>query len=335
MRVALPIPADLSHTNTALGFIDSLPQFVQSPEVLLDFRQLNFARPYATLLLAHGLRKFVRDRHALGLTTRVDLRGIRIGNLTAAVSYLGHIGFFEYVGIAFGNAPGGARGSSTYLPLTVISSTELAAVAAGRALQSLVTQRCRHLASMLFADEAEQDVVEYCFREIVRNVFEHALATECTLMAQRYGRTQVEIAIADAGVGIHATLGPVYGIVDPEGSVRAALEPGITSVTGAQTGSPWDNTGFGLYVVSRLGIAAGSFAITSSGICLSQSEHIESLKRTVMQGTAIKLLVDVENAEYFSNQLKQIVDEGDRLAARDVRARRPASLSTRRREQRL
>ncbi|GAB1342118.1 hypothetical protein MASR1M101_12450 [Gemmatimonas sp.] len=185
---------------------------------------------------------------------------------------------------------------------------------------------------MLFPGESEQDVLEYCFREIVRNVFEHSEADDCTLMAQRYGQHQVEIAIADAGVGVHATLGTSLGVADPAHSVRAALEPGITRVTGQQEGTPWDNTGFGLYVVSQLGIAAGSFTITSSGVCIAKSEYTDHLRVTSMHGTAIRLLVDVENAEYFANQLEQIVSRGEQLASSDVRSRRPASLSTRRRE---
>ncbi len=332
MRFKVLVPNELTRPQSALDFVDSLREYEDSPDVTFDFRNLRFARPFATLVTANGVRRFVKERLNRGLETKVDLRGIRLGQTTSAVSYLGHVGFFEYVGIGFGNAPGNARGSSKYLPLTVIRRAELSPSVKGEPMQSQVTKRCRHLASMLLQDDSEQDVLEYCFREIVRNVFEHSGADQCTLMAQCYGANQVEIAIADAGVGIHETLGSVHNLSSASDSVKAALEPGITRVTGEQSGTPWDNTGFGLYVVSQLGIAAGSFTIVSSGVCLTRTESSDTLYWTSMHGTTVRLLVNVDNAEYFANRLQQIVDRGETLASLDTRSRRPASLSTRRME---
>lgn len=330
----LTCPRDLTQTRSALDFLERLPNYLSEPTAVLDFRQVSFAKPYATLLLAQGIRDFVVARRALGLETSVDTRGIFVGERQSAISYLGHVGFFEYIGIGFGNAPGQASGSETYLPITVITRAELDQRAAGVVLQQAVTQKCRHLASLLFEDESCQDVLEYSFREIVRNVFEHAGADRCTLMAQKYMNDQVEIAIADAGVGIHATLSVVHGYSDPEASVRAALRPGVTRVTGSQAGSPWDNTGFGLFVTSRLGVAAGSFTITSSGISLTVDSASEVVRSAVLNGTAIRLVVSTADAEYFSNRLHRIVEEGERLAALDAGAKKPASLSTRMEENR-
>ena len=48
---------------------------------------------------------------------------------------------------------------------------------------------------------AEQLMVSYCLREVIRNVFEHAQTDTCTVMAQRYSDGAAEIAIIDNGMG--------------------------------------------------------------------------------------------------------------------------------------
>jgi hypothetical protein len=327
--MSLALPRDLSTPGAAIEFLRRLPAYIPAPNAVVDFSILSFARPFATLLVADGLRAFVRERKRRGLTTQVRAKGIFVGERQSAISYLGHIGFFEYVGVEFGNAPGEARGGPTYLPLSVIRREALEAEAHGRDLQDVVFEKSRHLAEMVFDDESQQDLLAYCFREVIRNVFEHAETDSCTVMAQKYWGDQVEVAIADSGRGIQASLGDEYIGRPPLVALEDAIKPGVTRVKGAQQSGRWDNTGFGLYVTSRLGRDTGAFTLASSGALLSLSGVGVHTDMVPVDGTAIRLLASTSEAEYFPNRLQQIVDQGEAELAQRIGQLRPASSVTR------
>jgi hypothetical protein len=325
----LALPRDLSTPGAAISFLKQLPTAVGVRQVTVDFSMIGFAKPYATLLVAEGLRDLVRRRKGLGLDTRVQSRGLVVGERQSAASYLGHIGFFEYVGVQFGNAPGVAPGSSTYLPLTVIHREQLEAERRGRVIQEAVLEKSRHLASMIFVDESQQDLLTYCLREIIRNVFEHAQTDSCTIMAQKYYADQVEVAIADNGRGIQASLGADYEKRPAIDALYDAIKPGVSRIHSDQGLGRWDNSGFGLYVTSRLGRETGSFTIASSGQILGLSGVSVHSRPAPVTGTAIRLVVSASEAEYFPNRLQQIVDEGEAELAAQPGAHRAASKGTR------
>ncbi len=262
-------------------------------------------------------------------STLFDRRGVLVGERRQGVSYLGHIGFFEYVGIEFGNSPGEALGSSNYLPLTIVRREELETEAAGRILQDAVLAKSARLAKMIFADESQQDILSYCLREIIRNVFEHAETNACTVMAQKYAGDQVEIAITDNGIGVQASLGQSYVDRAPIEALRDAIKPGVSGSTLRDTDERWDNTGFGLYIISRLGRETGTFSLASSGALLTLSGIGEHSGPAPIHGTAIRLLVSVSEAEYFPNRLHSIVAEGEEQLAADQQQRRSASKTAR------
>jgi hypothetical protein len=331
-QIQISCPSELSATSSALQFSEQMRSAGDTPLLILDFRRLRFAKPFATLLVAQTIREVAEARRLRGLKTRYLKSGFAVGERSAAIDYLGHVGFFEYAGIEFGNQPGEALGSSTYLPITVLSRTDLEARYPGEKIQEAVTLKCRRLAALLSPDEAERDVMMYCFREIVRNVFEHAETDQCTLMAQKYSGDLVQIAIADEGIGVPTSLAKAHAFSSTEEALRAALRPGVSSNLGGQTGDKWDNTGYGLFVASELGKATGSFCIISGGTLLNVSGAGETIFPFPLRGTAVRLTVSTADAEYFSNRLQQIVEEGERLAALDPNAITPASLSTRLKE---
>jgi hypothetical protein len=327
--MSLLIPRDLSTLGAASGFLAKLPAYLDDVGAVLDFSALTFAKPFATLLLANGIRDFVSVRSSLGLETHVATRGLFVGDRESAISYLGHVGFFEYVGIPYGNALGQAQGGPTYLPLTEVTRDQLAASAGSGVLQEAVNAKCKHLAAMIFDDESQQDQLAYCLREIVRNVFEHAQTDRCTVMAQKYRSDQVELAIADRGCGVQASLGAAYLDRSPSEALSDAIKPGVTRVAGEQSAGRWDNTGFGLYVCSELGKETGSFTIASSRHFLSLKGAGRSVGTTPVVGTAIRLVVSASEAEFFPNRLHQIVERGEREAGMSVAAVRSASQGTR------
>jgi hypothetical protein len=301
-----------------------------SPTATIDFSQIYWARPYGTLLLAEGVRSFVADRKARGLRTRAEQYGLFRGGQSSAVSYLSHMGFFQYIGLNLGNTPGAAPGSRTYMPITVLSRADLASETDCRHLiQDTIDRKSRKLAAMVFDDESQQDMIGYCFREVIRNVFEHAETDECVVMAQKYSAAEVEIAIADRGVGVAATLSDSYSFATVEDALRAAIQPGVSRVHGSQDRGRWDNSGFGLFVLSELGRTSGAFTLTSSGYSLRLTSEDELITDVPCPGTAVMLRVNVSDAEYFPNRLHQIVDRGEQLQQQLGIEPRAASKSTR------
>lgn len=308
------IPREISTPGSAVTFLGALHDALEQREVQLDFGHLQFAKPFATLLVADGIRDFVRRRRENGLNTYVEEASLLRGFNSNAISYLSHVGFFEYVGLPMGKRPGEASGSDAYLPITVLARAELELSSPSAIIQDLVDRECTRLARMVLRDESQRDQLRYFFREIVRNVFEHADTDACTVMAQRYSGDQVEIAIADAGRGIRASLGEEYDALVTAQVLLSALKPGVTRVKGHQRDDRWENTGFGLYVCSRLARARGTFAIASSGGVVMLTGNGASYADAPVNGTAIRMVVNVADAEYFPNILQNIVDEGEREA---------------------
>ena len=313
----------------SLWAAEKLSELDGVPDLMLDFERLTFARPFGTLVVAESLRDLVRRRKSAGLKTRYKTAGVLSGDRSPAVTYLGHVGFFTHIGIDYGKQPGQAPGSRDYLPITVLSRTELEADASGRAFQEAIEQKAKLLARMIFTDESKQDMLRYCLRETIRNAFEHAQVDACSVMAQRYSGDQVEIAIADRGIGVLASLASTHAVSTPKEALDLAVQPGITRVKDPQPGTPWDNTGFGLYVMSSLGSGHGSFRLVSSGGSLEMTKSGRFSATSTFPGTAIRLLVNASDAEYFPNILKRIVDEGERISAGAPGGGRRASKSTR------
>ncbi len=154
--------------------------------------------------------------------------------------------------------------------------------------------------------------MQYCLREVIRNVFEHGETDSCTVLAQRYADGIAEIAIIDEGIGIHSSLSHSMPIATEDEALRLAMMPGVSRVTHPQ-GGEWGNSGFGLYIISELGRELGEFILASSGRyrCLrSRSPHIKSGELR-LTGTAVKLVVNLEHADYFPNRLQSIVQRGE------------------------
>jgi anti-sigma regulatory factor (Ser/Thr protein kinase) len=293
----------------AIEFVNQLANAVHAEELCVDFRSVDFVKPFGTLIIANGLRRFVGERKANGLKTSAQLPKGDLG----ACSYLRHIGFFEYIGVTSGNRPGDAKGSKTYVPIRVVTLSDLQMASGGRAFQLGAEKLSDQLADVVYPRITEQIMMQYCLREIIRNVFEHGEIDSCTVFAQRYSSGWAEVAIIDEGIGIHTSLSRSIPLTTVDDALRMAIMPGISRVTKPQGTGEWENSGFGLYVLSELGNDLGEFMLASNGRyqCLSARPSGVTFGDLAVPGTAVKLLVDLEAADYFPNRLRQIVATGE------------------------
>jgi hypothetical protein len=293
----------------AIQFANECCTSSEGDHVKIDFGAVEFVKPFGTLIIANSIKDLVARRRAsadkvVALVPKGDV---------GPVSYLRHIGFFKYIGLDTGKRPGEAHGSRTYVPIRTITFEELKIAAPGGVFQNGVEVVTEHLAEVVYPRVVEQIMMQYCLREVVRNVFEHAETDHCTVLAQRYSNGWAEIAIADEGVGIYGSLGRGLALHSVDEALEMAIKPGISRVTQRQNREEWDNSGFGLFVLSELGRELGEFILASNGRYVQTHRHISppAFDSVQVPGTAIKLLIDLDGAEYFPNRLQQLVQRGE------------------------
>jgi len=186
VAAVLAIPINL-YAQDAQAFAEKMWRQKDCSKVCFNFDQLNFAHPFGTLLILSELMDFLKHRRNAG----VSFEGI---NLQKDVQgYLAHIGFFRRLGLNIGNVPDQAKGSGTYMPITIIDLAELERETAGsgKALGEVIQNKSDKLAFIVTGkNELKTNrPVAYCFREVIRNVFEHASISKCTVAAQKWEGT--------------------------------------------------------------------------------------------------------------------------------------------------
>ncbi|MDQ3623791.1 MAG: hypothetical protein M3463_15090 [Verrucomicrobiota bacterium] len=167
----------------------------------------------------------------------------------------------------------------------------------------------------------------YCFREVIRNVFEHAETDRCAVCAQKWSDGRIELAIIDAGRGIRRSLEEKHAISSDSAALEQALRPGVSRNLSNDPDDPWGNSGFGLYVLSELGKALGVFRIVSGTGALTLRNDTANIDRAAFAGTAIQLRLKAPKGINFADFIGAIVARGEKGAG-ETRIRR-ASASTR------
>jgi hypothetical protein len=296
---------------TAARFINEIWRAKDEDSLIMNFSTLQFVYPSGVLISAIGIRHILRYRSNNGLKTQTS----GTGKYSGAISYLGHFGFFQFIGIDVGNKPNEAQGGRNFLPITRIDKEEFNNK--HKVIQEQITKKSYDLASVLYpnkSDISKVDMLAFCLRETMRNVFEHAEVEKCYVMAQRWRNGNAEIAIADEGIGIPVSLSKSHKILSPRSAIRLAIQPGISANTKKQTDDKWENTGFGLYVLSEVGNACGSFTLLSDCNMLVREGSNDTWVPSPVNGTIVKLRVTTNHSDYFPNILQNIVATGEREA---------------------
>lgn len=324
----LSLPSRLDNDG-ALHLVRTLDKHLLQPELAVDFQSPRFVFPFGTLLAAEAMKEFVAVRSQKGLETNYVNAESLTRNSPAAIGYLKFFGFFKYCAIPIGDEPN-KRSREHYVPIQVLSSQDLVNRAHDRQWQSTIEKHCEELACLVSnGNSYVESVLEYAFREIIRNVFEHSGRDTCSVMGQYYPKLGfVEVAVADRGMGIAGSLASVDQSADPVGLLELSLEPGISRVDASSVrDDEWGNTGFGLYVLSQTGKEYGQFAILSNGAYLKLYEDDKRVlfDRTFFDGTVVQFTIYLPNIEYFPNFLKATVDRGEEAYFKKCGVRKRAS----------
>jgi len=269
----------------AIEFTGRITGTPADDEYVFDFGSLTWAEPLGGLYAANALRSFTAERQPS------KLRATNYKE-TSCRSYLSHIGFFRAFGLRFGNEPGVARGSSTYLPITRIEIAELHAEAfdTGRSLTDLIQRKADDLVNVLTqrTGGAGREAMVYAFREIIRNVAEHSESPNLWYSAQVWPRNgAATIAMLDKGIGLCESLthNPHLHVTDDRDAIRFALLPGVSgrAFKGSRV-NRYDNAGFGLFMTSALGRIGGGFSIVSGAAASTGRSPRRSTSRGISRG---------------------------------------------------
>lgn len=310
------VPNDHTLKNI-LAFTSLLSSYTGSThEVTFDFQPAQgYATPFGMLYIGYAIQQFIRAH------PNIHISAINLEKHY----YLAHMGYFQHCGFDAGKLPGEAKGSDTYLPITILTVEELAhqACQQGKEIGDVVEERSRNLAKVLThqSEGSLIDTLTYTLREVIRNVVEHSGSKDLAYCAQYQPTKQrAELAILDTGIGIRKALSsnPYLKITDDHEALNLALMPGISGkmYKGIKRHEYdiWQNSGYGLFAVSRLCGHEGKFLICSGDTALSLKPENKEYLNSRFQGVALRLNLCTKNIDNLNCTLASIMKEGDKLA---------------------
>lgn len=240
------------------------------------------------------------------------------------MTYAGHMGFFKAFGLDFGRSPGEAQGSRNYIPLTYFDTEALRyeAEIKGRDVGDEVEAQSRRMSETL-AGTNDGDVFEtlsYSIREIMRNVVEHAHVERFSICAQYWPtKGRAEVAILDRGIGLQQSLRPNPHIdaTSDKKAINYALMPAVSgkAFKGAKRLAKrghWTNSGFGLYMTSRICREGGNFFVATgdTGMLLTSGKDGKRYWPTSLTGTAVRMIIKTKNTDSLRSALDKFRAEG-------------------------
>ena len=323
-NINIILPGELRSLRSieASGILSLDPNSISS--IILDVRRCVYAEPFPLVYLAAHIRRLKRANPNLEVNFHFPPQS---GMTRGFVGYAAHIGYFEYLGVQFGNKIGEARGSSRYLPITEIDLVEMRSRAGDVPLGYLMSDRAKELARVLTQkdDGPIFDVMEYSIREIARNALEHSRGSRLVLLAQYWPtKKTAEVAIFDNGVGIFSNLfdNEYVDIANNLAAIKFSLLPGISGVSRSERANQherWGNSGFGLYVVSALCGKYGNFNIISNDDYLRLTQRTQYHRKYPFRGTGVAFRLELNGLRDPVSVINNIIQEGERIRSEIIR----------------
>ncbi len=296
--------------ESAVEFAQEICNLPPADTYTFDFGAVGRIEPFALLFLSSELQR-CRAKYQASI---FQVQGHE------HCTYAAHMGFFKAFGLDHGKLPGEAKGSSRYIPVTIFECEQMRKDAAENfeVVGAFIERKAQEMAFVLSQQDSGDlfETLAYSIREIVRNVVEHSDAYQFGFCAQYWPNYHsVELAILDRGIGIKQGLSsnPNLKIEDDHQALNLALMPGISGnfYKGKRVNPHdiWANSGYGLYMTSRLCKEGGSFFIASGKIGLFLSEKKIRHLETPFEGTAIKMTLDTSRISALDKSLSRFRQE--------------------------
>jgi len=308
---------DLTARN-AIDFCNTEHNFSGLEKVIYDHKYLGTVEPFGMLLVGSKIRELMDKYPDVNFSDRNFEHN----------EYAAHMGFFQSIYQDFGNKPGEANGSSTYVPITrlEVKKLRLESYENDEVVQETIEKKAMALSKVISRGNGKlQKILTYSIRELMRNIVEHSESQSIWFAGQYWpSKDKVEISLVDEGVGIKQALSfnPNLKIENDTDALLLSIEPGISGKAfkykgkfRKQVDSIWQNSGYGLYVTSRICQLGGDFLICSGKSALIIKGKKHQITDTNFNGTAIRMRLKVSNINRINeNIIEQIVSEGETTA---------------------
>lgn len=302
----IEIPSRLTFQNS-IEFIRELRSLESHNKIEFDFSKLTTIDPFSLLFVSSEIQRCRSRLHESKF----------IATHYGKCNYPAHMGFFKAFGMDYGNNPGEAKGSSTYIPIHIYNTQEIKDEARAAMINpaELLESKAKEISNILTRSEKGElnEVLTYCIREIFRNVIEHSQANQFGFCAQyRPSQNIVSFSIIDRGIGIMSSLknNPTLNLSDDKDAVKASLQPAVSGkVYKGQKSKPkgeWANSGYGLFMTSNICKRGGGFFIASGDVGYYVSENKEHILETPFSGTALNLAFDTNRIKDLQTMLREI-----------------------------
>lgn len=183
----------------------------------------------------------------------------------------------------------------------------------------------------------------FVIRELMRNIPKHSKSDTIWYCAQYWPSYDlVELAILDEGVGIKKSLSEninhVHMIKTDEDAIRLSLEPGISGIMienkSYLSQGEWDNSGYGLYMLSEMCAELNASFILASGkyavkVCKENGNIACRSRETNVYGTAIQIRIKPSATVDYNEIRRKIVLRGEAKARKNSNDILTASKSSR------
>lgn len=309
----------------ALNFANFLSNCPVCDEYIYDFKRMQHCRPYGLLVIGAAIRNNI-EKYPNATHTMINTDATQGGQFATT------FGFYQSIGQDIGEAKEEHDHGDRYVPIKKISAKDIHAKYPDTiVLNTKIERHSGELADMLVGDQPQnvRDAIRYCFREIIRNTFEHAHVSELWVCGQYWPtRDEAEIAILDEGIGILRSLQSnrrINAKCCEEANVLA-VQPGLSRTIGEKQDpfDAWQNSGYGLYVASTLCALNGGYFILASGDnALNISGDGQCSYDCVQGGTSIcvNVRINSKKLQHFDKTLNAIVAEGEKKARGNAEAR--------------
>ncbi|MHC1669958.1 hypothetical protein ACODUO_12360 [Stenotrophomonas maltophilia] len=309
ITVKIPSILDLS---SSLKLSTELAQIKDVSSIRADFRGVGLVEPFAMLMVSSELQR---------AAVRNQVSKFECVN-HESMSYASRMGFFEAFGYSSTHRPGKKDGGSRHLPVNILDCNSLREEANSEYTEvgNIIEVRSKHLAALLCGLDSGDvyETLSYSLREIIRNVIEHSESKQLGICAQYWPtKHRVEVAIIDRGIGLRKTLSknPHLDVNNDRSAVNYALMPAVSgrAFKGARKQhGPWANSGFGLYMTSRICRNGGNFFIASGdcGMLLTKAKEGKSYFPCSYGGTAVRLVIRTDQITSLADSLRRYRNDG-------------------------
>lgn len=302
-------------------------------KIYFDFGNIRTCDPFPMLIVSHEIRNRVNEINRLNCYAR-----------NCSNTYAKHMKFFKACGLSQGEEVEISRGNSKYSCITKMSVADLKkeCIQSYDKIQDVIDKRAKTMASIVAQGNVKfEKWLSFVIREIIRNIPEHSKSDIIWYCAQYWPSYDlVELAIMDEGIGIRESLRENVNYINEansdENAIRLSLKPGVsgTNISRNFNQSEWDNSGYGLYMVSEMCAELDASFILASGDSAIRVKKINGIIEyesidTKVHGTAIQIRIRPSSTVDYEEVRRKIVQRGEDIAKKDVSAIHVASKSSR------